>query len=296
VHVLTKIFVVLVSLLTVLLVPLVVVYSYNEDTFKQKYVDSQAMVDTLRTKVTEMAARHGAEMQRRDNENDTLSSRIRELRTQNSRLEAEVQDLSSQLATAEAFEAELNSKLATLTSAVETTQELNASLVDEVRTLRQRALSSEREQAELDEQLRAVSSQLEVAIKARRQLEEEVQRLTEQQARALDKVRQYVAVFGALSEREVRNDMVPPDRNLTTTVIRVEESAGRTLVELDAGSRDGIKKDWGMFISHNGNFIGSVRIIEVDVNHSVGVVELMNPSAGTDVKVGYQAHALRGRT
>ena len=36
-HILTKIFVVLVSLLAVLLVPLVVVYAYNEDSYKAKH-------------------------------------------------------------------------------------------------------------------------------------------------------------------------------------------------------------------------------------------------------------------
>src|SRR5688572_12349172 len=37
VHVVTKIFIVLVSLLAVLLVPLVVVYAHNEDSYKAKY-------------------------------------------------------------------------------------------------------------------------------------------------------------------------------------------------------------------------------------------------------------------
>ena len=41
-HVLTKIFIVLVSLMAVLLVPLVVVYANNEDSFKAKYQAASA--------------------------------------------------------------------------------------------------------------------------------------------------------------------------------------------------------------------------------------------------------------
>ena len=46
VHVLTKIFIVLVSLLALLLVPLVVVYAYNEDSFKAKYLGADAQAAT----------------------------------------------------------------------------------------------------------------------------------------------------------------------------------------------------------------------------------------------------------
>ena len=42
-HVLTKVFIVLVSLLSVLLVPLVVVYSHNEDSYKSKFEESDSL-------------------------------------------------------------------------------------------------------------------------------------------------------------------------------------------------------------------------------------------------------------
>ena len=50
-HVLTKIFVVLVSLLAVVLTPLVVVYAHNEDSYKSRHEDARLTAEALRTEL-----------------------------------------------------------------------------------------------------------------------------------------------------------------------------------------------------------------------------------------------------
>ncbi len=64
VHVLTKIFIVLVSLLALLLVPLVVVYAYNEDSFKAKYQVADAQAATAVDRLGAEQAVHAAEITR----------------------------------------------------------------------------------------------------------------------------------------------------------------------------------------------------------------------------------------
>jgi hypothetical protein len=49
-----------------------------------------------------------------------------------------------------------------------------------------------------------------------------------------------------------------------------------------------------MVVSHGGTFIGNLRIMEVDINHSTGVLTLENPS-DAPVKVGHIATARAGR-
>ena len=44
-HILTKVFIVLVSMLAVLLVPLVVVYAHNEDSYKAKYEEAETLAN-----------------------------------------------------------------------------------------------------------------------------------------------------------------------------------------------------------------------------------------------------------
>src|SRR6185503_20275421 len=60
VHVLTKIFIVLVSLLAVLIVPLVVVYAHNEDSYKRRYDAAEARAASLNSALSAAQAAAGA--------------------------------------------------------------------------------------------------------------------------------------------------------------------------------------------------------------------------------------------
>jgi len=295
VHVLTKIFVVLVSLLAVLLVPLVVVYTHNENSYKERYQDAQAEIAAAKQEANRANATLSSETSRLTAEIGELENVNSQLRRESTRLDAEIRQLEAQLAQAEAFKAQIDSKLTTLASALETGSDLNAELVQEVKNLRASALDAERRRAELDEAFREVSSQLEVATEARRALQEELQRMNDSQARAQDKIRQYVALYGTLGDEQQRDLSIAPDINLRTQVIRVERSADRTLVEIAAGSRDGIRENWGMVISDGGTFIGNLRVTQVDVNTAIGEVTLVDPAKRGAVQVGQSVWANKGR-
>ena len=64
-HVLTKIFIVLVSLLAVLIVPLVVVYAHNEDSFKAKYEAAAALAAAANQNLESEALTHADEQAQR---------------------------------------------------------------------------------------------------------------------------------------------------------------------------------------------------------------------------------------
>jgi hypothetical protein len=66
------------------------------------------------------------------------------------------------------------------------------------------------------------------------------------------------------------------------------------LAEINAGSRDGLKPGWVLTIGDGGTFIGNLRITEVDVNRSVGVVELEDAANRGEVRVGQRAVARAG--
>ena len=67
-----------------------------------------------------------------------------------------------------------------------------------------------------------------------------------------------------------------------------------TLAEINAGSRDGIKEGWVMTIADGANFIGNLRIVQVDVNRAVGIVELEDATTRGEVKSGQRAIARKG--
>ncbi len=288
-HILTKIFVVLVSLLAVLLVPLVVVYAYNEDSYKAKYhvavdtADANA-VDLDRAKSIGAAQLQGKEIE------------IQELRGEKARLEGDVadaerdmRDLQNRLVAAESMQAEINTKLTTLTSTSQAAQELNESLIMELRGIRSQASASERQKVELDEALRDFRGQLEVATAARRALQEELQQLKGEHAKSLEQLSFYHARYPELQfdlDSPILGGILP-DRNLDTTVIGVRRENGQVLAEIEVGTRDGVKKGWTGTISYGGDFIANIRLIEVDINRSVGVVDLEAKSRGL-VQIGHR--------
>lgn len=278
-HVLTKIFTVLVSLLAVFLVPLVVVYAHNENSFKARYEQASAQSQVARENLQAAESRHGAVEARLTSQVESMRQSSRDIERQRDEALVQVQQLESQLVAAEAMRAEVRSELAKLASGVQTGSALTSSLVEELRVLRSDALAAERQVVELDEALRDVSSQLDVAIAARRALQEELQRVTEDRAELMGRVSEYVARFGALEDEPVALS-IRPDRTLTTTVLSVRRTADQTLVEIAAGSRDGIKEGWTMTIGRGATFLGNLRIINVDINRSTGVVMLEDPQRG----------------
>jgi hypothetical protein len=292
VHVLTKIFIVLVSLLAVMLVPLVVTYAYNENAYQKRFADAEAQADAAQANLSAAAARHGAVETRQTAEIQRLMEVNAGLRRTADDLQADVRQLESELALARNMDTEINAQLSTLAKSVDAGQVLTESLITELRNLRREALASERQKVELDEALRDVSAQLDVAVEARRALQEQLQRLQDEHATALDTIGKYVATVGQLSDEVLLGSAgTRPDRNLSSTIIGVRRSNDQVLAEIDAGERDGVKVGWTMTISHGGKFIATLRIINVDINRATGVVEQEDANTRGVVEIGNRASA-----
>ncbi|MHC4306709.1 MAG: hypothetical protein ACYSW2_19850, partial [Planctomycetota bacterium] len=275
-HVLTKIFIVLVSLLAVLLVPLVVVYARNEDNFKARWAAAVDQAAVASQNVETSGITHAEERAR-------LELQIRELT--DGRLDGE-------LAASRNQQGEIRADLATISSAVSAGQDLIESLLSEVRTMRSEALAAERRSVELDEALRDITGQLESAVAARRAVQEELQQLREEHARALERVAVYVEKYGRV---ELEGGPLPPaiTVDLDATVVSVRRGAEQTLAEINAGSRDGVQEGWIMTIGRAGNFLGNLRIIAVDINNATGIVELEDPNGRGKVEAGDRVYARR---
>lgn len=294
-HILTKIFVVLVSLLAVMLVPLVVVYASNEGSYREKYMAEQAVSSTKVAQLKAEQAGRAAFESRMLLEKQQLEQQIVSLQKERDTSIADIRKLQNDLSAAQNASAGVNAQLATLVQTNKTGTELTDSLVGELRQMREIALASERRAVELDEQLRSVETALEVADAARRALQEEIQRLTDEKQRALDDVSSYAAYYGPLPDKKTADTAaVAPDRNLTAVILDVERTPEATLAEINAGSRDGVREGWVMTIANGGTFIGRLRIIKVDVNRSTGVVELEDAAARGPVTAGQRAIARIG--
>lgn len=290
-HVLTKVFVVLVSLLAVMLVPLVVVYAYNENSFKSKYQAAESAKFAAIEDMKATQTRAAAEITSMQNEIDQLRTVRTQLETNRAADQAQIRKLETDLSSAQGLKTEIAAQLATLATSNDAAQKLLDSLITELRQLRADTVAIERQKVELDEALRDVTGQLEVAVAARRALEEELARLKDEHSRAMTKLGEaYAKGFGSREDVRAGATGIIPDKTLTAEIVRVERSNTQVLVEINAGSRDGVKKDWSMSISGPSGFVANLRIIDVDINRATGVVTLEKEK----VQVGQMAHALAG--
>ena len=281
-HVLTKIFIVLVSLLAVLLVPLVVVYAHNENSYREQYQQERASAATANTLLTQGRIASNSALASKDGELQALSQGGDELRRDVGRLEREASDLKRDLVLNQKLQASIDARLAVISSSGKAGQELNQSLITELQTLRQDALHDAKRVVQLDESLRDVQSQLEVADNARRAIQEELQQLREELAQAVNTASFYEERYGGLQG----GPPPPPLHNLDATVVNVRRGADQNLAEINAGSRDGVEEGWIMTVARGGNFLATLRIIAVDINRATGVIELEDTTSRGEVQPG----------
>jgi len=271
-------------MLSVLLVPLVVAYAHNEANFKDKYVQADLKAATANTRLQEeqrssqaALANKGLELQASSDANNSLSKDL-------DRAQADVRKLESQLVRNESLQASIEAKLAILASSVQASQKLTDNLVGELRTVRSDAAADAKRVIDLDERLRDLDAQNAVNVAARRALQEELAQLRAELATAVRDVSSYEQKFGTLI---TRGDLTaPPLSDLDATVVTVRRGQDQTLAVINAGSRDGIEKGWVMNVARGGSFIATLRIIEVDINRSTGVLELQDIPIRGEVQPG----------
>lgn len=293
-HILTKIFIVLVTLLAVAIVPLVATYTTNENSFRAMYntADDQRRVSMTRATESEQAlvAQRGQMQQEIDARESTISAQ----RTEQANVRANVESLNAQIGRLEARLAQSSANLQALSSASEVNSELKQRFVNENYDLRKEAIDSERMVMEMEDQLEQSRYQSEEADRAKRKAIEERHNMEKQLDVLQARLDAYITKFGELEAFTIVDAGVAPDRTLSSVVLTVSRDFDDVLVEINVGSRDGVRKGWIMTVGSNGTFLGRLQIEQVDINRSVGRVTLEDASRGLVVP-GSTVFAVKGR-
>ncbi|MBG81601.1 MAG: hypothetical protein CMJ39_12965 [Phycisphaerae bacterium] len=294
-HILTKVFIVLVTLLAIFLVPLVVVSAKNQVAWKTKAMEAESQRDAAREQLSQARRTHQDHIARLTGEANDYSQRLASLDAQLTSSVDQVRSMEDDLLASRSSASNQAAMNRSLTKSLQASTDLTTGLVASVTQLRSRALTAEERRVELDEALRDLNSRLDTAIAARRSLEEEINLLKDEKESNESRIAAYAARWGALEDQDQGEaEGLAPDRTLDATILDVSRVGTRTLAEIDAGSRDGVKPGWVMTIGDNGIFIGRLRITDVDINRSTGVVSLEDPDRGL-VETGQRAYALMGQ-
>lgn len=292
-HILTKIFIVLVTLLAVAMVPLIATYTTNENSYRAKYraSEDQRRVSTVRAQDAENAlvAQRGQLQQEIDARQATIDS----LRREASNASSNTSSLLAQIGRLEAQIAQSNANLQSLSSASEVNSELKQRFVDENYDLREEVIDSERMVMEMEDQLEQARYEADEAMRASRKAKEERFNMEKQLDTLQARIYAYISKFGELDTVVAASTGIAPNRTMTSTVLTVSRNNDDVLVEINSGSRDGVQEGWIMTVGDDGTFLGRLQIDEVDINRSIGRVTLENPSRGLVVP-GTTAYAVKG--
>jgi cell shape-determining protein MreC len=147
---------------------------------------------------------------------------------------------------------------------------------------------------EMEDQLEEARYQSEEAERAKRKAKEERHNMEKQLDALQVKLDEYISKFGKLTTISIVASGVAPDRTLSSTILTVSRDFNDVLVEINVGTRDGVRKGWIMTIGNNGTFLGRLQIERVDINRSVGRVSLEDASRGLVVP-GSTVFAVKGR-
>lgn len=297
-HILTKILVVIVALLVTALVPLAAVSSTNQGVFKKQATDAQAALKTRESEGAVARDAYNASLAALQAKTSGLESQLRAATMERDKEMQMRADKERDVESMRLEVADLKGKVASFSA----NDELHIKLIDAMRqdieNARTQYLAAEKARVELQDSLARLQGDLDSEMAARRQLQEQLQRVSEEKERAMADVQRYAALHGSMAPRAgATGDAALPvvaDRSLSATLVDVKREPDATLAEINAGSRDGVKEGWVMTIADGSNFVGNLRIVQVDVNRSVGVVELEDAATRGEVKAGHRAIARKG--
>ena len=294
VHILTKIFIVLVTLLAVAMVPLVATYTTNENSYRAKYraADDQQRVALIRAGDAETAL--FAQRVQMQNEIDARDATIGSLRSDQATTRASLESFRAQIGRLESQLSQSNANLQALSSSSEVNSKLKERFVVENYTLRENIIDAERMIMEMEDLLEDTRLEAQGAMRAERKAQEERHDLEEQLDAMRSRLIAYISKFGELKTVATIDTGLAPDRTLASTVLTVSRANDDVLVEINAGSRDGVQKGWIMTVGQDGTFLGRLQVEQVDINRSIGRVTLEDPSRGLVVP-GSSVYAVKGR-
>ncbi|MSR34202.1 MAG: hypothetical protein EXS12_05315 [Phycisphaerales bacterium] len=306
-HILTKIFVVLTSLLTVALVPLVMLNTANEETYKKRWND-EMNVAKLAAFNNEVAQRSKETAFRASQDfAKDLEVKLAKAQIERDAAMADTTLVSGLVASNKAQLDRLASNLQVFAESDKIKSELVSTVSKELVTLRAGLTKADRDNVQLDDTVANLTSENEVVKAQLRQVQEQLKQASDDRDKtaadaknANEQLKKYGTFAGALPQARpgatsgINGDAkIPADRSLSATIINVRRGADSTMAEINAGSRDGVQPGWVMSIADGGKYVGNLRITTVDVNRSVGVVELEQAGKG-EVRTGLRAIARKG--
>lgn len=270
--ILTKIFVVLVTIFSVALVGMMVSFVARTEDWKSKYEDEKARANSADT-----TARFRQEQIKQLT--DKESERVAMLSAEKNRLDAELSALQTRANAAAAELAEVSQQknkseadVSQLTSAVKLLTDINQSVKQELDKRREEVISSETKRIQLADRNNELQGQVDTLQRERKSLNERLVALE----KSLDDLRMKVTSAAPTSDSVTPappSEFVP-DVAIRGQVVATDKADSVTFVKINVGSTDRVRENT-KFIIHRGNtYVGTMVVTNVDSKASAGRLTL----------------------
>lgn len=269
-HILTKVFVVLAAVLSLMLAAATMIYANNAETVRQAYLDAELERELISQQLEAQSNLHSreqatlmGELQARDQQLSEVREDMDTLRVENDRLRREKFEAESEVE-------RVKGQIGQLGVASQTQATVISNYKDEVSELREAELQFRDERLELEDTIADYSSQIQV-------LEQTVGALEEQLAAAQQDLEALRAGGGVVREGEEPAGPVtisgPPIFGVVEAV-REEPETGKTLVQVSLGSSDRMRENAKLLVFRNNEFVANVVLTKVDLQDALGEVVL----------------------
>jgi hypothetical protein len=273
---LTKLFVVLVTVLSVMLVAVVVPFVANTQNYRELLTAANQRAQTA-----EQSAQH-AETQRRLAE-DRAGEAGRQQTEGRRDLEGRITAMSTELAAARSAQRALETENAQLRASVENfgaavkqyaviTEGLKVELDgrrEELLRQQTRNIQMEDRNRDLDSQLQTINSQLRRTREMITQLEERNREMETKLAMVPEDVRVRIGT----STAETTSPIIPATP-IRGSVVAVEQVGDHVFVRVNVGTNDGVQPNMKFWVHRNNQFLGTLVITRADQTDSAGRMDI----------------------
>lgn len=272
---LTKTFVVLVTILSVLLVALVVPFVANTQ-------DLRAQVNELEGELSTAQLQARNAQNRLDAMRSQESQRIADLRDENRQLESQIANLEQRVASlqqdlqdARTRNQQLAGSFDVLSAEASQLTQINESKTNQLADAREKLVDQQRRVIELTNRTAELESSLDTQTRQVRRFKEQYQQSRDRSAQLEAR---WAQVPDAAKQQITGEDGPPistPAEPIAGNVTGVDKpSEGVTLVQVDIGENDNVRQNMRFLVHRGERYLGTLVIDRVDADQAVGRMKL----------------------
>jgi hypothetical protein len=292
-NVLTKVFVVLTTILSVVLVSLVIPFVANTEKFRDQRDAAKLETAAARADNAVLQLQVDATRSELNTQLDDVQKLLTAQRTLNDSLKGDVTTARGDLERTRADLVRTQADIANLTAAAAQFAKIQEDLQKELAARREETTKQAKSIIELDaanNDLNSIRATLTRQLRlAQENLAKTQQELAEQSEILKSIPKDYIANLNKGGTVTADDDGISPEVVIIGQVSDAKQVGDTTLVQLNIGTTGGVKERMKFLVHREGQYLGTLIITQVDEQNSIGRIKTLK--SGASIKVGDAARA-----